>query len=340
MPPVSMTDVQDLSDEQQTSTTSVICVGDRVEVHGLVTRADLNGKLCTTIHFHETAKRWQLDVDGSIERVLARACNLRRDRIEIIPREGDPFFVMRAMWHNPQSADESALHIIVDYVMVQQITQAFCGSIIVHLNGEPARELKTPPLLVLPSSQELWDADEFMIVLKAALHTIVDVKAAPVQWNAPECEFYNSMTTTITLAHTTLPVYIAFRTVENTGRFAMFHMMSGASPELIPGALMGRCSVICLPTEAIAFHKDNMVKLPTTLTLSQAVRKVVDIVQHGIEVPCPICLELPLASEPTIFMPCGDCKVALHLSCMQLLYDNKVTICPNCRSPLGEPDIR
>ena len=322
--------------------TTELRVGDRIELHGLVARPDLNNKLCTLVCFHKDMGRWQLQVDGSTEAVRARTTNLRRDRIEVVPRDGVAFCVMRPAWRNPQSADDSAHHILVEHVIAQR-TKTFGGSIIVHTHGQPAREFKAPPVTVLPSSENLWDADELMCAVRAALLSSVDVKEAPVQWNNPsEREFTFSMTGMIMLAHTTTSsLYIAVRTNENTRRFAMLHVLSAESPDLIvPRALLGRGTVICTPTEAIAYHTDNMVKLPTTLPLAHAVRKVADMVQHGIEMPCPICLELPSSAEPTIFMPCGDCKVPIHLSCMQRLYDNGATTCPNCRSPLGELETR
>lgn len=323
-------DPEQLSSECRTTE---LCVGDRAELHGLLACPNLNNKLCTLVCFHKDVGRWQVQVDGLTKTVRARPINLRRDRIEVTPHEGTVFCVMRPAWHNPESIDESAHHIIVEHVIAQH-TNTFKGSIIVYMNGHLAREFKPSPVMVLPSSEQLWDADELMSTVRAVLPSGVDMKEAPVQWNNPsEHEFVRSMTAMITLAHTTSTLYIAVRTNDNTRRFAMLHVLSGESPGLID-------TVICTPTEAIAYHTDNMIKLPTTLSLSQAVRKVTDMVQHGIETPCPICFELPLSTEPTIFMPCGDCKVALHLSCMQLLYDNGVTTCPNCRSPLGELETR
>lgn len=323
--------------------TNELCVGHLVEMHGLVARSDLNGTLATLIRFHEDVGRWQLKVDGSTEAVRARPSNLRRDRIEVVPCEGAVFCVMRPHWKDPQDANESAQHILVEHVIAQR-TKTFDGSIFVHVQGHPARKFDAPLVTVLPSSKDLWDANELMDAIRAVLPSGVDVKEAPVQWNNPsEREFCFSMTTMIMQAHTTSSLYIAVRTNENTRRFAMLHVLSGESPDMIvPRALLGQgsVSVICTPTEAIAYHKDNMIKLPTTLSLSQAIRKTVDMVQHGIETPCPICLEFPSSSEPTVFMPCRDCKVPLHLSCMQSLHDNGVTICPNCRSPLGELEVR
>ena len=320
--------------------TTELRVGVRAEVHGLVARPDLNGKLCTLVRFYEDVGRWQLNIDGSTEAVRARPSNLRRDRIEVVLDEGVAvsFCVMRPEWRNPQSADESALHILIEQVFAQR-TKTFDGSIIVHTHGQPARKFAPPPVVVLPSSKELWDADTLMAAVGSALPHGVDVKEAPVLWEDPsEREFCFSMTAMIMRAHTTTPVYIAVRTIENTRRFATLHVLSGESPDLI--SRLGRGTVICTPTEAIAYHKDNMVKLPTTLSLRQAARKVAEMVQHGVETPCPICLELPSSAEPTVFMPCGECKVAIHLSCMQRLHDNAVTICPNCRSPLGELEVR
>jgi hypothetical protein len=317
-------------------------VGNRVELHGLVVRPDLNGNLCTIVKLDKDVGRWQLKVDGSTEVVRARSINLRRDRIEVVPREGAAYCVMRPAWRNSQDADESAHHILVEHILAQR-TKTFNGSIIVHTHEQLPRDFKPSPVTVLPSSTELWNADELMSAVKAALPNSVDVKEAHLLWNNPsEREFSFSMTEMILRAHTTTStVYIAIRTIDNMRRFAMLQTLSSESPDnIVSRALLGGGTIICTPTEAIAFHKDNMIKLPTTLSLSQAVRKLVDMVQNGIETPCLICLELPSSADPTVFMPCGDCKVAIHISCMQLLYDNKVTVCPNCRSPLGPLEMR
>ena len=118
----------------------------------------------------------------------------------------------------------------------------------------------------------------------------------------------------------------------------MLHALSGAN-DGTACALLSRGTIICSPTEAIVYHKDNMIKLPSTMTLLQAARKVVDVVDNGIDTPCPICLQYPSATEPTVFMPC-ECKVSIHLSCMQQLMDNNIVNCPVCRTTLGKLETR
>lgn len=288
------------------SSMSELRVGDLVELHGLVKRPELNGRLCTLACFHNDMGRWQLQIDGVTEVVRARASNLRRDRIEVVPGEGAPFCVMRAKWSNPQDADDSAKRILVQHVSAQR-TKTFEGSFIVHMDGQAARKVKLPAVTILPSSMKLWDGDELMRTVGAVVPFDVNVQPAPVLWDDPsEREFCLSMQAMIMQAHSSPGhVYIAVRTIENTRRFAMLHVLSGESPDLmVPMALLGLGTVICAPTEAIAYHKDNMIKLPMSLSLEQAARKIADMVQNGIETPCPICLELPSASEPTVFMPC------------------------------------
>ena len=320
---------------------SQLSIGDRAEIHGLVTRPDLNGKLGTLVLFHKDVQRWQFNVEKSKEVVRARPSNLRRDRIEVVAHDGPKVAIMRPQWKYRDDVDKSAHCILVEHVLARR-TKTFTGSIMIHMHGHAEREFKTPPVTILPSSKKLWNTDDLMAAIKTALPSSIDVQEAPVPWNhLSESHFSLSMTHMIMQAHSTSStVYIAIRTEENTRRFGMLHVMSGDSPDLmVPLALLGKGTVICTPTEAIAYHKDNMVKLPTTMSLSQASRKVADMVLHGIEVPCPICLELPSQSEQTIFMPC-ECRVSIHLSCMQDLLDRNTTICPVCRSPLGELELR
>ena len=54
-------------------------------------------------------------------------------------------------------------------------------------------------------------------------------------------------------------------------RFALLQVMS-QSNDTTAMALLGNGTVMS-PTEAIAFCRDDMVKLPTSLTLEQAVRR-------------------------------------------------------------------
>lgn len=319
---------------------SQLSIGDRAEIHGLVARPELNGILCTLVRFHQDVQRWQLQIDGSKEVVRARPSNLRRDRIEIVADDEPVVAIMRPQWKYPDDVDESAHWFLVEHVLTRR-TKTFAGSIVIHIHGHAQREFKTPPVLILPSSKKLWNTDDLMAAIKTALPSSIDVQEAPVPWNQlSEKDFIIGMTIMIMQAHSTSStVYVAIRTRENTGRFGMLHTMSGGSPNMVVPLLLTKGTVICSPTEAIAYHKDNMVKLPTSMSLSQASRKVADMVLHGIEVPCPICLEPPSFSEHTVFMPC-ECRVSIHLSCMQKLLDKNTTNCPVCRSPLGELETR
>ena len=137
-------------------------------------------------------------------------------------------------------------------------------------------------------------------------------------------------------AHGSETIYVAVRTTTNTHKFGVLQTMVGENTA-ITQTLLGRGSVVCEPTGAIAFHKDNMIKLSTTMTLSQSTRNVVDMVTNGIDALCPICMEAPSASDPTVFMPC-ECKVEIHHSCLLRLVDNKSMSCPVCRTPLGRID--
>jgi hypothetical protein len=153
----------------------------------LVKRPDLNGRLSTLVCFHNDVRRWQLQIDGVTEVVRARASNLRRDRIEVVPGEGASFCVMRSKWFNPQDADASATRILVQHVTVQR-TKTFEGSIIVHMDGQAARTVKLPAVTVLPSSVKLWDADELMRAVGAVLPLNVNVQQAHVLWDDPSEE--------------------------------------------------------------------------------------------------------------------------------------------------------
>ena len=130
--------------------------------------------------------------------------------------------------------------------VIAQRTKTFEGSIIVHMHGQTARKLMNPlAVTVLPSSKELWDANELMRAVRAVLPFNVKVEQAPMPWDDPsERDFCFSMTAMIMQAHSAPHVYITVRTIENTRRFAMLHV-----PDLIvPMALLGRGPIICAPT--------------------------------------------------------------------------------------------
>ena len=264
--------------------------------------------------------------------------NLRRDRIEIVPEDGPTSCIMRPAWRDPCNPDESAHHILVEYVRKQR-SSSFAGKFIVHAHNQPPRVFKPPSITLLPTSKLLWDAHTLMTDIRAVLPPSMNVMEAPIQWDVfSDREFNLSIVAMIMQAHSTTTIFVAIRTHENTERFGVLHAMSGANLDVTHILCKGG-TVICSPTEAIVYHKDNMIKVPTTLSPTQAIRKVADMVQHGIETACPICLEPPLPSEPTVFMPC-ECKVSIHLSCMQQIYDRRCITCPVCRSALGKLDTR
>lgn len=315
-----------------------LSAGDRVEVYNLVARPDLNGKLGSLVRFDSDVERWQVKLDGHSSAIRARAANLRRDRIEIAPDDSAPLCVMRPEWSDPRDVKVSAHAALVKY-MTGKCQYGFTGKVYVHLRGEPAAEFKLSPITLIPASKLLWNSDQLIGGIKRAISPDVPVKEAPVSWDNPSDNVFNkSMSDTIIQAHGSSTVYVAIRTESNTQRFGLLHVLSGASPD-VPMALLGHGTIVCSPTEAIVFHRDNMVKLPRTLSLEQAVRKVADVVENGIETPCPICLEFPTDADPTVFMPCV-CKASIHLSCFQKLQDAKTSTCPVCRSPLGTLEAR
>jgi hypothetical protein len=153
-------------------------------------------------------------------------------------------------------------------------------------------------------------------------------------------KFLFSISDMIVRAHATSNVvYVAVRTPSNTLRFGILHALSGENLD-VQETILGNGTVLCCPTEAIVYHSDNMIKLPTSMTLAQATRKVTDMILNGIDTPCPICLKPPSAGNATVFIPC-ECKAAIHLSCLRLMYEHKTQRCPLCRSNLGKhPDVR
>ena len=304
-----------------------------MELCGLVEHPGLNGKVGTLVRYDAAAERWQVQLD-SPGLLRIRASKLRRDRIEIIPNgEDSTVCVMRPGWRNIFDTNESAHHALVEYVYAQR-SKSFQGKIVVYTKGHPGREYKPPPVTLVPSSAVLWDEEELLATMREVLPASAPVSTALLEWAASsDREFTTSLMAMIQRAHVTQTVFVATRTEKNTARFGLLQTLSRDNMD-ITKALLGLGTVICAPTEAVAFHKDNLVYLPTTLSLTQAVRKVVDIVHNGTDAPCPICLESPSRwSESTVFMPC-ECKAPIHLSCLQSLQDKRFKNCPLCRSPL------
>jgi hypothetical protein len=154
-----------------------------------------------------------------------------------------------------------------------------------------------------------------------------------------EKSFLSSIGAFIHKAHsTTSVVYVTIRTKANTERFGILHALSGENVQ-VATVLVNGGSILCSPTEAIVYHADNMVKLPTSMSLLQATRRVADMVLNGADTPCPICLD-SICLHTTVFIPC-ECKAPIHFSCFRLLYERGTRKCPVCRTKLeGRPDIR
>jgi hypothetical protein len=288
----------------------------------------------TIVRFLSDVERWQVQLQENKDMVRVRESNLRRDRIEITPDDAPVHCVFYPAWSNREDAEQSANQALVQYVLARQ-TQTFAGRILVYAQNRVPYEYKAPKVILLRPSSQLWDVSQLSNAIRAALPH-ADVQLAHLAYDASLPEFLNSATRMILQAHRDQVIYVAIRTTTNTQNFGVLQTMVGENTA-VTQTLLGCGSVVCEPTGAIVFHKDNMIKLSTTMTLSQATRKVADMVTNGIEALCPICMEAPLASDPTVFMPC-ECKVAIHHSCLLRLFDNKSTSCPVCRTPLGRID--
>lgn len=343
--------------QTQPNPSAVLAVGDRVTLHNLSRRSDLNGAEGTLARFHRDVGRWQVALVSTDTTIRARAANLQRtcshlddDRIEVVveSREGNGdgykrYVVPRSQWKVPEEIATSAQIVLVNLLLAERGYQKyFDGEIVLFESDRPPRFHVPPPITVLPDSvpTPLWDPDELTNALRTALHPRNSLAIAPIDWDEPDDFKFTFPTVTrfIELAHNSDVVYLALRTDANRLRFAALQAMSTADSSVAlamdAANIMqktNRRTVCCAPTEAIVYHRDNMVKLPSSMALEVAVRKVVDLVTHGTEVPCPLCLELPSVEQATVFLPCV-CNVAIHIGCMQKLYDMNVKTCPTCRS--------
>ena len=345
-------------EEQQPDPSAVLAVGDRVAIHNLVQRFDLNGTEGTLVRFHRDAGRWQIALFSDTT-ILARAANLQRacghldaDRIEVLVEasegNGDGHkrcVVPRRHWTVPEEIATSAQMVLVNLLLAQPGYQKkFGGEIVLYERNRPPRFHVPPPITVLPESVPipLWDPDILTSALRTALHPRNSLAIAPIDWDEPDDFKFAFMTVTrfIERAHNSEDVYLALRTDKNRSRFAALQVMSSADSSLALAMDAAHIlqktnhrTVCCTPTEAIVYHRDNMVKLPSCMALDVAVRKVLDLVTHGTEVACPLCLELPSVDQATVFLPCV-CNVAIHIECMQKLHDMNVKTCPTCRSDI------
>ena len=216
----------------------------------------------------------------------------------------------------------------------------FSGNIIVYCDGSSPRQFVLPTVTIAETSIDLWDPEKLLAFIRSALPSSFTVQEVALPWSTPsEQSFLSSVNDMILRAHShDSVVYVAIRTSDNTNRFGLLHALSGENMQVLT-AIINKGSILCSPTEAIVYHADNMVKLPTSMSLLQATRRVADMVLNGADTPCPICLE-PICLHATVFIPC-ECKAPIHISCLRLLYERGSDTCPLCRTNLeGHPDMR
>jgi hypothetical protein len=164
----------------------------------------------------------------------------------------------------------------------------------IHNGESPPKQFKPAAVTILETHNELWNKENLLASIRTSLPSNLTVQEVDLPWSSPsEKTFLFSITDMIVRAHATSNVvYVAVRTPSNTLRFGILHALSGENLD-VQETILGNGTVLCCPTEAIVYHSDNMIKLPTSMTLAQATRKVTDMILNGIDTPCPICLKPP-----------------------------------------------
>ena len=305
--------------------------GDLVELHSLQTSSQLNGKLGTLLRFDAAVGRWEVDLgahgkSGAQRVVRVQPRNLRGDHI-LIQHQGAEHRVPRSAWSCPEDGCASAARLLVELVRPRDrsVAGGFNGEISIRRDGEPPEKYEPPAIMVLDDAGELWEEEALAAALRRPGRAVVQ---AVVAWGAPEARFRQSVARVVRAAHASTAVHLAVRTRANSARFGLLQALTEADGRTA-AALLGHGCVVVDPTDAIAFQSDNMVKLPRSLSLAQAARKV-EAVITGADC-CPVCLE-PAARA--VFMPC-QCSALIHAHCLQALLDNHHAACPLCRGPIG-----
>ena len=319
--------------------------GDTVELHGLEKSADLNGVVGIVLRFDETVKRWHVKLGRTLhtcpaeyeealrngEIIRARTANLRRD--QLLAHERDGTFIgryMRSEWCYPDDPETSAAALLAKFAMEDPMA-SFSGTIRILVDDE-WRDCQAPKMITLPSAAPLWDPQHLIEAVQEKLPPGLTAKPADIAWDAEESDFNNSMTEMVLAAHKDAStVQIAIRTAENTWRFTWLHMLMQENVNTFM-SLLGMSTTVCRPTEAIAFHLDNLVKLPTSMSQEQAVRKVIQMVNG--DDTCPICLD-SLHTDTACFVPC-PCRASIHLKCLVELREGGATACPVCRGAMQQ----
>ena len=344
-------------------------VGALVKLCGLSARADLNDRLGFVEGRVSTAQdsRWMVRLDGDdtkqeaaaatpfakLEVARVRPANLCvQDQILVHDEDGKPMAIQsRPGWNERDDWNKSAAAVYYQLARQQAVDghfSIFRATVSARCNGRWHRF--RPPAVVAaraPLEEEVfWDGAELSAAIRARLASDApasgahppSVEEATIDWAAAtEDGFSNSLMRVIARAHSDASVvHVALRTPENTERFTLMQAFSGNDPASTNAALGISGSMVICPTECMVFHRDNMIKLPTsTMSVEQASRKVAQIVREGVGAPCPICLD-PLASDerPTVFLPCS-CKGGVHSECLRRLRDGGCVACPLCRERIA-----
>lgn len=309
-------------------------LGEWVHIEALRSRTDLNGRRGKVVRYHCDVQRWEIHISEShtLQRVRLRRPNFARDRI-VVQNEGEEICVEWPAWPSRNDPDGAALKLVIDRC---KDTGMFSGKVVVHSAGAPPRQVLLPWLVALTPKSVPWDAAALIRGIAENMPPSLTVEQAEVAWTLPTDDaFGQSVTSMIRTAHARSDLLqVAVRTAANTARFTQLHALSGENIHTLM-ACAGVGTVICEPTDAIAFHRDNLVKLPTSLSLAQAVRKVTEMVENGCDVECCICMEdMSRGEDIPVFMPC-PCKASIHLACLRKLRERSAA-CPLCRAPLTD----
>ena len=336
------------------SSTEGNLTGARVELCGLSVRPDLNKRKGVVEGVVSMAPEDRLivrldkkDKDGvNVMRVRRR--NVKpEDQILVHDSEGGAILVRRRVhWADRLNWEASAADVF--FLLSREMARKTGGSDKINVTVSAClagkrHSFEPPPIIAMrPEEEKFWDRTELLTAIRECLaRDALDSGASPpsveeakIDWStASSDEFKASVIRVLERAHSDPSVVqVALRTFENTKRFAVVQIDSCEHKS------KGICGTqLLIPVECIAFHKDNMLKLPTSaMNVEQASRKVAELVREGVDAPCPICLE-PLADneqEQSVFLPCS-CNGTVHSNCLRMLRDKGCDVCPLCRASIG-----
>lgn len=318
--------------------------GDSVELRGLVLDPKLNGTKGTLIAFDSDVERWQVNVEDNGKstderrRILrVKPANLSGDHVLVQFQEGRTVRLTRSQWSRPDDPVRSMEQVYVALVRPSgtgDLAGGFKGEISARLDGQPPLLYRPPSVAVLDHDQPFveWNPDLLIGEIRSRL-TGFEVVPVKIYWDAPtEILFSRSVAVAVAEAHARPNlVQVAIRTSKNSRCFGLMQALS-ESNACVTTALLGRGHVVVEPTEAVVYRSDDMIKLPGSMTLQQAGRKVAEVVlTPPEELVCPVCLEYVV--ERSVFMPC-PCKTIVHARCLQSLLKDHCAACPVCRAPM------